>query len=403
MKVVKKKKVGNSIEGSKAKKMLEKTLDTILNAPAFTDPAAAYLANLEAINSVHEEAPVTQEQWELLYEVAKNIKAMAPWNFLHESEHINILLPGRDEPITIVVMGSGEMTFGIGIFPGYDALRRLEKMMELELEEDGISAAFEQHCINLYFGNRDELETEDKNVIKKLGLKFRGKNEWPYFRSMKPGFMPWHINYDEAELAIAALQNFAMAFLSYAKKEVEVDFDNGETLLRFYDSETEYWCNVAIKMPIAPTVLPKLIISDEILTAKLKKKKKNRTKLGFALTYFPMPIQDNEKFRPKLSRIALLLDLKSGAIIDQALDTEFDSIENAVVNLITDYVENNGRPASIAFSGEEARIHIEDFATKIGVKLEENEKLADVGNLLISVMESMMNSDLFDNLKDLFD
>jgi len=57
---------------------------------------------------------------------------LAPWKNLHESQRITLLLPGKDEPVYIVVMGSGEMTYGIGVYPGYNSLYRLLKMSESE-------------------------------------------------------------------------------------------------------------------------------------------------------------------------------------------------------------------------------------------------------------------------------
>jgi hypothetical protein len=378
---------GNSNEGSAGQNALKKAIDNLLNAPAYTDPMAAFTANRAAINVSQEEPPVTHEQWEQLYEVAKNIRLLAPWRRLHESQRITLLLPGRDEPVYIVVMGSGEMTYGIGVYPGYDSFGRLQKMVESEMDEENISAAFEQHCINLYFGDREELESKDKNVIKQLGLKFRGRNEWPYFRSMKPGFMPWYINHEEAELTIAALQNFAMACLAYAKNGLEIDFDNGETLLRFYDSEADVWYNAVIKMPLAPFIQPKMVITDDILINKLKKKRQSKAKLGLAITYIPMPVQEKNE-RPRIPRMAALADMGSGKLIDQVTDMEYETIGVAITELLTRYVEKNGRPASIAVSEEDVRDYIDDFATKLGIKLLEDERLSALGGMVFGMMES---------------
>lgn len=394
-----KKKNSISIEGTVAQDAVKKAFDVLFNAPAYKDPVTAYLANIEALNAVGEETPVTQEQWEQLYEVTKHIRMLAPWKTLHESQRITLLLPGRDEPVYIVVMGNGELTYGIGVYPGYNSFYRLLKMSENELSETDISAAFEQHCINLYFGDREELESRDKNVIKKLGLKFRGKNEWPYFRSMKPGFMPWYLNHDEAELTIASLQNFAMAYLAYVKQGFEVDFENGETLFRFYDAEADMWYNTVIEMPTAPFILPKMAITDDVLIAKLKKKKKSRAKLGFALTYIPMPVQENKNHRPKMPRMAILVDIENGRIIDQATDTEHEAIGVAITKLLTRYIEKNDRPASIAVSDEDAGDFIEDFLTKLGIKMTEDERLSQIGNLLMGMMD-MMESGQFDEFME---
>ncbi len=43
-------------------------------------------------------------------------------------------------------------------------------------------------------------------IIKKLGLKFRGRDAWPVFRSHVPGYYPWHLNQDEARFLRIALE-----------------------------------------------------------------------------------------------------------------------------------------------------------------------------------------------------
>jgi len=376
----------NAATVSAEKDILMRVLEKLLEAPAFTNPAEAYMANMGALKAANGESPATHEQWAQLYEVAGVIKKLAPWRYLHESQLITLLLPGRDEPVYIVVMGNGEITYGVGVYAGYDALHRLRKMTETELDEANISAAFEQHCINLYFGDREELEPKDKNVIKELGLKFRGKNQWPHFRSMKPGFLPWHISYCEAELTIAALQNFVMAFLAYAKDGLEVDFESNETLLRFYDSESDTWYNTALEMPVAPFIRPRMTISDDVLMARLKKKKRNKSRIGFALTYLPMPVQENKNQRPAIPRLALLADMSSGMIIDKAMDTDHEAIVAAAAKMLTGYVEEYGRPVSISISDEEAASYVENFTEKLGIQLVEDEKFSAIGNLLMGIM-----------------
>ena len=381
-------------KNSKGSNVVKKAFDTLFASPAYTDPIASYKATLAALEPPAEETPATREQWEQIYEVTKNIRLLEPWNYLHESERITLLLPCREEPVYMVVMGSGDMTYGIGIYPGYNSVQRLMKMLENTLDEDDMSAAFEQHCINLYFGNREELEARDRAVIKELGLKFRGKHEWPYFRSMKPGYMPWHINTDEAELVIAALQNFAMAAVCYAAGEIKADFENGETLLRFYDADSDMWYNTAVKMPPIPIMSPKLAISDELLIARLNRKKKTRTRLAFGLTYIPAPIQENKNQRPKVPRLAILIDLESGTPVGYTLNDGSEFIGKTITEMLADYVSDCGRPASIAVADEDTGLFIVDLAEKLGIKLIEDENLSKINNMIMGMMNMMSEVDI---------
>ena len=387
------------VDGSKAVGELKKVLEELISAPAYTNPLEAYKATLAFIDAPKEEIPVTKEQWAQLYEVTNNIRLLEPWKYLHESERIAILLPGRDEPVYIVVMGIGGMTYGIGIYPGYDSLGRLGRMIENELGENNMDVAFEQHCINLYFGDRAELEPRDINVLKSLGLKFRGKNEWPYFRSMKPGFMPWHMNRDEAALAIASLQNFVMAFTGYLKLGQKVDFENGETYFRFYVPESDMWYNAAVKMPPTPFIQPKLAITDDVLTAKLKKKKKSKAKLGFALGYLPMPIQEEKNKRPKMPRIAFLIDIGTGMPVDQVSDMGSEFIGKPLLDMLARYVAEYGRPASISVKDEDTGCYIADFAEKLDIELIEDGRMAAANHLMAEMMK-FMSPGLMDNFPE---
>jgi len=60
------------------------------------------------------------------------------------------------------------------------------------------------------FEDRDMLEKHDYQLIKSLGLKYRGRNAWPQFRSYRRGYAPWYIEKYEAE------------FLQYVLKQLLV-------------------------------------------------------------------------------------------------------------------------------------------------------------------------------------
>ena len=381
-------KKSNEVNQAAGTKIMEKAITGLCNSPAYTNPQAAYMVTMEAMSSNAAETPVTVKLWRQLYEVVQIIRQMEPWKYLDETMRITLLLPGRDEPVYIVVMGNAEMTYGIGIYPGFESLRRLLSMGDVE--EEGISIAFEQYCINLYFGEKDELQDKDLSTIEKLGIKISGESEWPYFRSMKPGFLPWHINRDEAKLTLEALQNFSMAFASYAKEGIEVDFENGQTLLRFYDSDTDMWYNAAYKMPPVPFISPKMMIPDGMVSG-IKKKKKNKAKLGFIMSYIPVPFQQSKKHRPRLPLVGILANLNDGMIVDHAVSGENPAgnlldARAEFIEFLFNYVENNGRPASIAVPNEDTHSFLEDFASKLGIKLVIDERLTQISAMFTDMM-----------------
>ncbi len=118
-----------------------------------------------------------------------------------------------------------------------------------------------------------------------------------YFRNTQPGFLPWLLTAEKAALLIQALQNLAMALTYLIEGELQVDFENGETLYRFYAPEKELWLNRAEKLR-RPDVRSRLQVTDEVLIARLKKQKKTTARLEIDAPYLPLPVQEEKDARP---------------------------------------------------------------------------------------------------------
>ena len=69
------------------------------------------------------------------------------------------------------------------------------------------------------------MEAEDRAVLKQLGLRFRGRGQWIYFRYMIPGQFPWFLDAGQAELLTSALQNLFMLCKCYMEGKLKPDFD----------------------------------------------------------------------------------------------------------------------------------------------------------------------------------
>ncbi|MCI0487237.1 MAG: hypothetical protein L0229_11630, partial [Blastocatellia bacterium] len=86
----------------------------------------------------------------------------------------------------------------------------------------------QQKCLMASFEDRNELQQKDLKLIKDLGLKFRGRNAWPAFRSYLPGYYPWFVTGAEARfLTTALLQSI----------EVALHLEEDENLLASSDRE----------------------------------------------------------------------------------------------------------------------------------------------------------------------
>lgn len=331
-------------------------------------------------------SPPSLEQWKQLYEIADNLKKLAPWEILWSSDLITVLLPNREEPVYCCVMGQGGESFGIGVYPGYKSITGYLRMSDAPADEPPYISLFQQDCLMCHFGDREEVMPQDRDVMKELGLRFRGRNQWIYFRSMKPGYYPWNIDSCQAGILIEALQNLAMAYLYLRKGEIQVDFASGQTLLRFYSPEKEMWLNTATKLML-PDLTEYLHMTDELLLARLKKQQKSRMRLEFDLLYLPVPIQEHKDEIPRLPRMAMLADQKSGLPLDQHMAEPGECIEEVVLDMLCDHILKYGRPDSISVRGKDIGRFLEDTCDKIGVTLIDDKGVPAMNELL----EDMLN------------
>ncbi len=312
----------------------------------------------------------TIEQWEKLYEVACNIKKIQPWNALWDTDIITIKLPNRNEEIFVSTMGRNGECYGIGVYPGYEEMNALSDMMSSMQNNDASDPLFYQNCIMCYFGNRDELTTKERAIIKELGLKFRGADNWIYFRRMKPGYYPWFLTSDEVNLMTEALQNYIMAALCVLENKFSVDFEQNETLIRVYSEERKEWINFATPMPEIPRKM--LVVNEVELIERVKSMPKTKSVIEIDRVFIPAPVQEKKTDIPYFPSLIAILERNSRECI--MYDTINNDEDNAILlSMMIDYIERYGKPAKIFVRNDRTACYFYDFCKKTGINLVSNQ------------------------------
>lgn len=334
------------------------------------------------------------EQWAALYDVGINLKKLAPWRILRDQDILVIHLPGREEPVYCSVMGNGGQNYAIGVYPGKMAFWRLSRMIERTPDDPPVLFLADQDCLLCNFGDREELEPQDRAVLKELGLRFRGHNEWVYFRAMTPGTFPWFINAEQAELLLESLQNLFMLCKCYMEGNLKVDFNAGETLVRYYDAPKKTWYNTVIPQLLIPRPRFEMQLADELALARMKKQKKTGNALELEWLYLPIPIQENRKVQPYAVHLTLMLDRESGYILKQHMAGPDEEPLTAPPSMLVDYIMEYGRPGAVYVRTEEQASLLEHTCKTVGVKLIFGQKMTQTNECLESLMMSMMRGGL---------
>ncbi|MCM8775585.1 MAG: hypothetical protein NC930_04445 [Candidatus Omnitrophica bacterium] len=130
------------------------------------------------------------EQWRMLYEEAQKFKDLAPWTWMWDSDVFGIQDPVTQEMGYGCVMGRNKEHYGMAVYLGAEGLESYLQVQCGQAQRDPEEAVHLMKCLMVSFEDRCFMDPEDLEMIKVLGLKFRGENAWPKFRSYQPGYYP---------------------------------------------------------------------------------------------------------------------------------------------------------------------------------------------------------------------
>lgn len=161
------------------------------------------------------------EQWRRAYELAAEVRSLAPWTWMCDTDHLAFEDPQDSSPRFISIMGRLGEHVAIAVYRGAeDLFRMIDFVHDSGAVQDTI---LETSQLQLSFEDRDFLESADRRVIKRLKLKFRGGKAWPCFRSYLPGQFPWFVDQDELRLLTVALEQVLAVAPRFKGKEDELE------------------------------------------------------------------------------------------------------------------------------------------------------------------------------------
>jgi hypothetical protein len=150
----------------------------------------------------------SQAVWGRLFESAIRIKQMAPWEWMNETDVFGVQHPQTGEIGFVSVMGTLGEHIAVSLYLGASALAKFMYLQEVpsELFQEYPEILLEIPQLQASFEDRGILDDWDRQLIRNLNLKFRGRNAWPRFQSFRPGFMPWRLEPDEIRFLALALE-----------------------------------------------------------------------------------------------------------------------------------------------------------------------------------------------------
>lgn len=310
--------------------------------------------------------------WKSLYDVVDSFRQLEPWTFLY-SDQLCAIVPQDEEFWGCTVLGSAGMERGLTLRSGQRAVENYIQMMDERTSEPMrrfLQRDAEQTLI--FWSDREELSTGQRDTIKACGHKYRGRGEWPLCLSCRPGYTPDTPDVEEIERVLPVLQRFYELCLAVKRGEHPFDKDalnSDEILMRAYTEAESRWTNLLVRRGPVTVSLNRITLSDEVQVRRLKKAERLQGEWEMDLVYLNVPTQEEGYARPINPLMLILADEDSGMILDQELLGPDDDRIWHMINLLGTSILNLGRPRGLRVRNFYVTQAVEDLCAQCGIKL----------------------------------
>lgn len=314
---------------------------------------------------------VPLDAWKSLYAEAARFEALQPWNILSEDAFFGVENPVSGEMGYGCVLGKLGSFLALALYRGAEGFDIYQRLKKDDIPEDESFAA--QNCLMAQFADRAELEKADRDAIKKLGLRFRGAQAWPLFRSHLPGYFPWHLDEKEAVFQTCALRCASDWVERIASGRLDPDERPGKVftyLLKAGDKKSASEFEVCwTDIPIYKSEPPQPLALDEKRLTKLLAKPPKRSGAWEADVYsLPAPIMDRD--RPYFIRMVMVVDRESGYVLPGGVVPPERPAHEALADALLGGAEQLGfAPGEICVRDGNLSALLEPVAKALGAKL----------------------------------
>lgn len=323
------------------------------------------------------EASPTINEWRELYRAAINFRDLAPWRWMTDDQVFGVQDPNSGEVGYCTVLGALKEVFGLAIYVGTDGLAIYNHIVMGDLSR---AEQFEMMAMmrgfTCLFGSREELQKEDLDIIKRLGLSFRGATAWPEMRSHRRHCAPWFLNSEEARYLTLALEQAANVALRVREDESLLDPpQDGVYLVRVPAiksgelSWSDKWLPQQPDGQLDAREIPPDIsqIGEKRIERILRKSRRTGAVVEVDVFHMPMPVKGSEDERPYYPQIVLWVD-SMGPIIHFDLfepDTRF-LLQESLIRML----ENTKQlPGEIHIVGKTNRLELASLTDRLGIRL----------------------------------
>jgi hypothetical protein len=318
------------------------------------------------------------DDWKRLYDLMAQLKDLAPWEWMEEDDIFGIQIPETGELGFISVMGILGEHLAVAVYQGVKGLGGFWQMHsqgpkitpEIALQIPQLQASFE---------DRDLIAKEDRDVMKQLGLKYRGAKAWPQFRSYRPGCFPWFIEREEAKILIHALEQvLEMAPRFKENPDLLMPATDQDYLVRVNNNGT--WEDSVRQILLRDEKMIELLMNEEALEH-LRTLIPGKFILEIDFYMMEEPVQEKRNERPFFPFILMLADHESGMIVGIDMLTPLPSLEEMwyeIPAIVVEKLADGLPPKEIHVKDDMLYILLQPVAEEAGFSLKKQSRLKQI-------------------------
>ena len=318
----------------------------------------------------------TLEEWKELYEAAAMFNELACWRWMDDSYVFGVQDPESGEIGYVCVLGQLGEVLGLLAYLGPEGLDVYERLQSGELSETDEEIRHMQKCLALTFEDRSDLDKDDLAVIKKLGLKFRGRQSWPLFRNHEPGFLPWYLTGGQARFLTTVIrQTMGVAEGLRENRDLRIEPKDGHYLTKVSttDGKEMVWADEWLKPNPLPAKEPPVEL-DEVRLKRLKTAAQ-RTADAWEVDFFCCPFIVEEGERPFFPYMSLYVLRKAFQVVNFSLSNRTEYREAFLESFLAFAEETRILPSLLYVSRDTVYDFFSPLAKRLGVDLKKVKNL----------------------------
>lgn len=270
------------------------------------------------------EGSPSKEQWSRLYGAFAKFCDLAPWTWMVSDDAFAVRHPRTGQWGYCCIMGNLGEVLGLTMYVGKEGFNCYQKLMKGELSAGDRDILLHLQCLNAELEDRRAMDARDLEVGRELGLRFRGRKAWPWFRSFRPLHVPWHLTAEEADLLTIGLEQALEVCPRIKREPTLLQAPDGISILTRVSIESEgslQWSDAWMKGPEMEEMPIELPPPDEFVLTRLKStavRSRDIWEVDFSCA--PTSVQEHKDQRPFYPLLLWIVEHRSGLVLGMNME-----------------------------------------------------------------------------------